>query len=163
LKTNTTGGIVSGGGSSGGTVTPEPSEPSEPLNLDKYFKPDETVNIDDLNSINNDTDSIITTLFSSFTDFKTNVTVSIDSINNQLDGLKDSIQNPTNIFSKVNIINCPVSYQADFSAFGIGKKTLTIDYCEFTSRLQSIVYFFTYVSLFLGLIFFSFRFIGVLI
>ena len=160
IETNTTGGIVSGGGSTGGTVTPEPSEP---LNLDKYFKPDETANIDDLNSINNDTDSIITTLFSSFTDFKTNVTVSIDSINNQLDGLKDSIQNPTNIFSKVNIINCPVTYQADFSAFGIGKKVLILDYCEFTSRLQPIVYFFTYVSLFLGLIFFSFRFIGVLI
>ena len=163
IETNTSGGIVSGGGSTGGTVTPEPSEPSESLNLDKYFKPDETVNIDDINTINDDTDSIISSLFSSFTDFKTNITDSVDSINNQLDGLKETIENPTNIFSKSTIVNCPVSYQADFSAFGIGKKTLTIDYCEFTSRLQPIVYFFTYVSLFLGLIFFSFRFIGVLL
>lgn len=159
IETNTTGGIVSGGGSTGGTVTPEPQE----IDLDKYFKADETVNIDDINTINDDTDSIISSLFSSFTDFKTNITDSVDSINNQLDGLKETIENPTNIFSKSTIVNCPVSYQADFSAFGIGKKTLTIDYCEFTSRLQPIVYFFTYVTLLIGLIFFSFRFIGVLI
>ena len=159
IETNTTGGIVSGGGSSGGTVTPEP----EKIDLDKYLKPDENINLDDLNNINNDTDSIITTLFTSFTDFKTNITDSFDSINNQLDGLKETIQNPTNIFTKNTIINCPVTYKADFSSFGLGQKSLIVDYCEFTSRLQPIVYFFTYVTLLIGLIFFSFRFIGVLL
>lgn len=159
IETNTTGGIVSGGGSSGGTVTPEP----EKIDLDKYLKPDENINLDDLNNINNDTDSIITTLFTSFTDFKTNITDSVDSINNQLDGLKETIENPTNIFTKNTIINCPVTYKADFSSFGLGQKSLIVDYCEFTSRLQPIVYFFTYVTLLIGLIFFSFRFIGVLL
>lgn len=102
-------------------------------------------------------------MFTSFTDFKTNITDSFDSINNQLDGLKQTIQNPTNIFSKNTIINCPVTYKADFSSFGLGQKSLIVDYCEFTSRLQPIVYFFTYVTLLIGLIFFSFRFIGVLL
>ncbi len=159
IEDNTKSGIVSGGGSSGGTVTPEPQE----IDLDKYFKADETVNNDDLDSLNNETDSLIDSLFSSFTNFKTNIEDSFNTINSQINGLNDVISNPTNIFSKVEIISCPVSYQADFSSFGIGKKTLTVDYCLYTSMLQPIIYFFTYVSLFLGLIFFTFRFIGVLL
>jgi hypothetical protein len=160
VETNSSGHVITvGGGSSGGTVTPEPQE----IDLDKYFKADETINNDDLDSANNQTDSLIDSLFSSFTNFKTNIEDSFNTINSQINGLNDVILNPTNIFSKVETVSCPVSYQADFSAFGIGKKTLTVDYCLYTSMLQPIIYFFTYVSLFLGLIFFTFRFIGVLL
>lgn len=153
-----------------GIIVPEPTQPIEPttpttqnLNLDKYFKADETINNNELENNNNDTDSLIDSIINTFTTFKTNITDSFTTINTQIIDTKSLIINPTNIFKNIEIVNCPTSYEADFSSFGIGQKTVIVDYCHYMSYLKPIIYFFTYLMLMIALITFSIRFIGVLL
>lgn len=147
------------------SITPPDLElqPETNLNLDKYFKKDEETNTNDLDSNTEDTDSLIDSLINTFTTFKTNITDSFTTINTQITDTQSLIINPTNIFKNIEVVNCPTTYEADFSSFGLGSQLVIVDYCHYMSYLNPIIYFFTYLMLMIGLITFSIRFIGVLL
>lgn len=147
-----------GSGGSGSTGSGSGS-----ADLDNYFLGDGVSNVDGINNSNNSTDSDINSLFSVFTDFKTNLFNSFDSINNQLDGLKNSISNPDNIFEKSTVYSCPISYDFNLISYGLGNKTISVDGCHYFSKLYSIGYFIVYLLASLSLIFFVFSFIGFII
>lgn len=140
-------------------TNPDSSSP----NLDNYLKPDTTSNTNDLDSNTQDTDSLIDSLINTFTTFKTNITDSFTTINTQITDTQSLIINPTNIFKNIEVVNCPTTYEANFSSFGLGLQTVIVDYCHYMSYLKPIIYFFTYLILMIGLITFSIRFIGVLL
>lgn len=150
-------------------ITEEPSNPDlelQPevnLNLDDYFKKDEETNTNELDSNIENTDSIIDSFFGIFNTFSSNITNSFTTIKTQIEDTRDLIVEPSNIFNSIKIVNCPTSYEADFSTFGLGTKFVVVDYCHYMSYLQPIIYFFTYVSLMIALIIFTFRLLGVLL
>ncbi|QEZ89065.1 hypothetical protein ACIB15232_0947 [Aliarcobacter cibarius] len=152
IKNNTSGSDFS-------ITNPDSSSP----NLDNYLKPDTTSNTNDLDSNTEDTDSLIDSLINTFTTFKTNITDSFTTINTQITDTQSLIINPTNIFKNIEVVNCPTTYEADFSSFGLGSQLVIVDYCHYMSYLNPIIYFFTYMMLMIGLITFTLKFIGVLL
>ncbi|OCL86635.1 hypothetical protein [Arcobacter porcinus] len=98
-----------------------------------------------------------------FRDFKDNIDNSIKQVNDLVSTAKENIQEPTNIFINQDIINCPTTYKIDFNSEFLDTKDITIDLCEFSSKIKPITYFFTFVILIVGLIALSFRILGVLI
>ncbi|OCL96781.1 hypothetical protein AAX27_00413 [Aliarcobacter thereius] len=98
-----------------------------------------------------------------FRDFKDNIDSSVKQVNDLVSSAKENIQEPTNIFINQDIINCPTTYKIDFNSEFLDTKDITIDLCEFSSKIKPITYFFTFVILIVGLIALSFRILGVLI
>lgn len=134
-----------------------------PLNLDNYFVKDESVNTNELDTNIEETDSLIDSFFAIFNTFSSNIQNSFTTIKTQIEDTQSIIINPTNIFNSIEVVNCPTTYEADFSTFGLGTKFVVVDYCHYMSYLQPIIYFFTYVSLMILLIIFTFTMIGVLL
>ncbi|OCL93029.1 hypothetical protein [Arcobacter porcinus] len=98
-----------------------------------------------------------------FRDFKDNIDSSVKQVNDLVSTAKENIQDPTNIFINQDIINCPTTYKIDFNSEFLDTKDITIDFCEFGSKIKPVTYFFTFVILIVGLIALSFRILGVLI
>lgn len=120
----------------------------------------------DLDSINNKGDSIssgIDSLFDIYSTFSSNIQNQFLNIKTQIEDTQSLIVEPSNIFNKTEVSSCPTSYTIDFSSFGIPNKTISIDFCQYTSSLKPLVYFFVYITLMIGLISLSFRFLGVII
>ena len=154
---NSSNGSGSGSGSNGS------GSGSGSADLDKYLTGDGVSNVDGINNSNISTDSNINNLTSIFSDFKTNLFNSFNSINNQLDGLKNSISNPDNIFEKSTVYSCPISYDFNLISYGLGNKTITVDGCNYFSKLYSIGYFIVYLLASLSLIFFVFSLVGFIV
>lgn len=131
--------------------------------LDNYLTGDGVSNVNEIDNLNNSTDSNINTLVSIFSDFKTNIFNSYNSINEQLNGLKNTISNPDNIFEKSTSYSCPISYDFNLLSYGLGNKTITVDGCNYFSKLHSIGYFIVYLLASLSLILFVFSIVGFII
>lgn len=124
------------------------------------FTPDpNAANID--NPINN---SIIDSFTGVYTDFNTNISSQVGTLNNLITSSQNTISQGFSFsMFQSEIVNCPKDFQLDLSSLGQGQKNMTIDFCQYTSQLKPFVYPILLITMSLGVIFFAFRFIGVLI
>jgi hypothetical protein len=159
IKGNSSGGGISiGGGSSG-----EGSTPGTDLNLDDYLLSDGLNHNQDLNNSNNNTDSTISSIINIYGTFKDNLFNSFNDINSQIEGLRNTIIEPDNIFEKSNLSSCPISYSFDLTSFNKGNKNITFDICTYFSQLHSLGYVIVYSLAMFSLIFSTFIIIGFLV
>lgn len=113
------------------------------------------------NPISND---LIDSFLGIYSDFNTNISQKVGTLNNLISSSSNTISQGFNFsLLQTEIINCPKDFQLDLSSLGQGQKNMTIDFCQYTSQLKPFVYPILLITMSLGVIFFAFRFIGVLL
>lgn len=108
--------------------------------------------------------NLIDSFLGIYSDFNTNISQKVGTLNNLISSSSNTISQGFNFsLLQTEIINCPKDFQLDLSSLGQGQKNMTIDFCQYTSQLKPFVYPILLITMSLGVIFFAFRFIGVLL
>lgn len=108
--------------------------------------------------------NLIDSFLGVYSDFNTNISQKVGTLNNLISSSSNTISQGFNFsLLQTEIINCPKDFQLDLSSLGQGQKNMTIDFCQYTSQLKPFVYPILLITMSLGVIFFAFRFIGVLL
>ncbi|QKF67174.1 putative membrane protein [Arcobacter venerupis] len=108
--------------------------------------------------------NIIDTLANEYTTFKDNMINQGNTIVSLVDSSKETInQGFSFTLSQSDITTCPMDYNLDLSSIGQGSFAVKIDLCKYTSMLKPFLYPLFLISMTLGLVFTSFRLIGVLL